>query len=120
VPVHFLPTLAKGKRGGIEVLEVAAEPGTYIHAKWVHLRGETREVLLTGSANLSRSALLQQGTDGNIETGVITVAEPGGFACLYDPLRRTPIGNVASLGLVSSPLRAHRRHRTTRSCSGVA
>jgi hypothetical protein len=105
-PRQLTSVLASAKRGGIEVLEVAAEPGTYIHAKWVHLQGKNREALLTGSANLSRSALLQQATDGNIETGVITVAEPGGFASLYDSLRRTPIGNLASLGLSLQPAKS--------------
>jgi hypothetical protein len=104
-PRRLMSVLASAKRVAVQVIEVAAEPATYIHAKWVHLRGKTREALLTGSANLSRSALLRPAADGNIETGVITTAAPGGFASLYNHLRRTATDDLAGLGLSIQPTR---------------
>lgn len=98
-PSRLHSVVASARQSAIEAIEVAAEPETYLHAKWVHLQGTSREALLTGSANLSRSALLRPATDGNIEVGVLTTAAAGGFAFLYDHLRRTPIDSLEPLSL---------------------
>lgn len=81
------------------LVEVADEATTYIHAKWVHLVGASNEVLLTGSANLSRSALLQASHMGNIEIGVISQGGRGEFSDLYKHLSLSPVKDIASLGL---------------------
>ena len=81
-----------------ELIEVRDHPGTYIHAKWIHAIGATREVLLTGSANLSRAALLSPASAGNIEVGVLRRGARGEFDSLYSHLNRHP-ADAASLGL---------------------
>lgn len=81
----------------IERVHVKAEPGAYIHAKWVHLIHGTSETLLTGSANLSRAALLRSAGNGNVELGVITHGGQGAFDSLYAHLERSEIDNPSSL-----------------------
>lgn len=88
----------------IEWIEVAGDETTYIHAKWVHLRTRDKEILLTGSANLSRSALLRPTTTGNIETGVISTGPPGAFDEFYRHLE-TEIVDVGKLDLKFEPSR---------------
>lgn len=82
---------------------ISGEPGDYLHAKWVHLRGAKREALLTGSANLSRSALLNPADRGNIELGIINTGARGDFDHLYAPLRLTDIDSPHELGVAFSP-----------------
>lgn len=81
----------------IERVHVKAEPGAYIHAKWVHLIHGASETLLTGSANLSRTALLRSAANGNVEIGIITVGARGSFDSLYSHLERSEIDDPASL-----------------------
>lgn len=81
----------------LERVQVKSEPGAYIHAKWVHLIHGDSETLLTGSANLSRTALLRSATNGNVELGVITHGERGAFDSLYSHLERSKIDDPASL-----------------------
>lgn len=81
----------------IERVHVKAEPGAYIHAKWVHLIHGASETLLTGSANLSRTALLRSAVNGNVEIGIITVGARGSFDSLYSHLERSEIDDPASL-----------------------
>jgi hypothetical protein len=83
----------------LEMIKVASDPATYIHAKWIHLKGDTAEAILTGSANLSRSALLRTAADGNVEAGIITIADRGGFAAIYDHLRHSVVTDAAAIGL---------------------
>ena len=75
------------------------EPAAYIHAKWVHLIHPGTEMLLTGSANLSRSALLRSSSNGNIEIGVVSTGPPGTFDVLYAHLQRKRVNDVSSLGI---------------------
>lgn len=65
---------------------VTDDPATYLHAKWVHLEGTKNEALLTGSANLSRPAMLNSAESGNVELGVINHGPRGHFGYLYEPL----------------------------------
>ncbi|WP_152442254.1 hypothetical protein [Rhodococcus ruber] len=80
-------------------MEVDTDPATYLHAKWVHLIGAKKAALLTGSANLSRSALLRSADTGNIELGVLTVGARREFDRLYAPLSMTPIDDLHDLGI---------------------
>jgi hypothetical protein len=82
--------------------ELVAVPGdidAYIHAKFVHLQGRKQEALLTGSPNLSRSALLSSADDGNIELGVLDVRPRGGFAGFFAGLAIAPLNDISSLDL---------------------
>lgn len=81
----------------LERVQVKSEPGAYIHAKWVHLIHGESETLLTGSANLSRTALLRSATNGNVELGVITRGAKGAFNSLYAHLERSEVDDPASL-----------------------
>jgi hypothetical protein len=82
---------------------IGDEARDYLHAKWVHLRGAKREALLTGSANLSRSALLNPADSGNLELGIISVGARGDFDHLYAPLRLTGIDSPHDLDVTFSP-----------------
>ena len=91
--------LPLGKRGRVSMVRVANDPSTYIHAKWVHVVGVSSELLLTGSANLSRAALLRSSDQGNIELGVLQTRGAGEFADLYAPLRLTAVSDIDGLKL---------------------
>lgn len=78
---------------------VAQDPSTYLHAKWVHLVGSRDEAMLSGSANLSRPAMLNSAETGNVELGVITKGHRGDFDYLYDPLLLTTIEDPEVLGV---------------------
>lgn len=98
-PERLASALSKTTNAALEIIEVTSDPATYIHAKWIHLKGDTAEAILTGSANLSRSALLRTAANGNVEAGVITFADPGGFAAIDDHLRHSDVTDAASIGL---------------------
>ncbi|TWE10475.1 hypothetical protein [Rudaeicoccus suwonensis] len=83
----------------VELVDVVDEPSTYLHAKWVHLIHSKSETLLTGSANLSRSALLRTTAAGNIEAGIISAGARGAFDGIYAHVQRQPVTNLGSLGL---------------------
>ena len=98
------PATIKRTLGGyanriIELVHVKDEPAAYIHAKWVHLIHPDTETLLTGSANLSRSALLRSSSNGNIEIGVISTRPAGTFDGLYAHLQRERVNDVSLLGI---------------------
>lgn len=97
-PQKLKRALRTATASATELIDVRDHPGTYIHAKWIHAIGATREVLLTGSANLSRAALLISASAGNIEVGVLRRGARGEFDSLYSHLNRQP-ANSASLGL---------------------
>lgn len=96
-PASILKVMNDVPNPVLERVQVKSEPGTYIHAKWVHLIQGDSETLLTGSANLSRTALLRSAEDGNIELGIITHGERGAFDSLYEHLDRHQIHDPASL-----------------------
>ncbi|QFG26273.1 hypothetical protein [Actinomadura sp. WMMB 499] len=102
-PEHLDSVLSKVEAASTEAITVEGHATTYIHAKWVHLLGQDREVLLSGSANLSRSALLQSAETGNIEVGLIREGAKGGFASIYEHLVRTPVADVGEFGLRIQP-----------------
>jgi len=87
-PATIKRTLGGGTKRIIELVQVNDEPAAYIHAKWVHLIHPNTETLLTGSANLSRAALLRSASNGNIEIGVVSTGPAGIFDCLYAHLQR--------------------------------
>ncbi|GAA3945412.1 phospholipase D-like domain-containing protein [Actinoplanes auranticolor] len=80
-----------GTAVSLERAQVTDAPTAFLHAKIIHVVCVDREVLVTGSANLSRRALLLPATTGNIELAVIETRPPGGFAGLYMPLTVQPL-----------------------------
>jgi hypothetical protein len=82
-----------------ELLQVSLAEPAFLHAKFFHIVGADSEVLVTGSANLSRRALLLPASAGNIEIGVIETRPRGGFTDLYDPLTLQPLTSAAELGV---------------------
>ncbi|MEU0962204.1 hypothetical protein ABZ328_22095 [Micromonospora aurantiaca] len=82
----------------------ADDPRAFLHAKFVHAAGDQHEAALTGSANLSRSALLQSAAaGGNLELGIIEVRPREGFEDLYAPLILSRLDDPASLELAYRP-----------------
>lgn len=98
-PDSIARVLASHPDALIEEIHVARERAAFIHAKWVHLLHPTRETLLTGSANLSRSALLNDSASGNIEMGVVSVGARGAFDNVYAHLSRERITDASALGI---------------------
>jgi hypothetical protein len=98
-PAAIKRTLGDDTKRIIELVQVKDEPAAYIHAKWVHLIHPDTETLLTGSANLSRSALLRSSSNGNIEIGVVSTRPAGTFDGLYAHLQRTRVNDVSSLDI---------------------
>jgi hypothetical protein len=98
-PATITRTLGGGTNRIIELVQVNDEPAAYIHAKWVHLIHPNTETLLTGSANLSRAALLRSSSNGNIEIGVVSTGPAGIFDGLYAHLQRERVNDVSSLGI---------------------
>jgi hypothetical protein len=98
-PAAIERTLGRGMKRIVELVQVKDEPAAYIHAKWVHVIHPDAETLLTGSANLSRSALLRSSTNGNIEIGVVSTGPAGTFDSLYAHLQRKRVKDVSSLGI---------------------
>ncbi|MFI6678739.1 hypothetical protein [Kribbella sp. NPDC050470] len=102
-PVAIQRVLSAAISGVVERIHVKDEPAAYIHAKWVHLIQSRSETLLTGSANLSRSALLQSASSGNIEIGVITTGPRRSFDSIYAQLARTKVIDITSLSISYRP-----------------
>lgn len=73
----------------VEILEASAPqpyPAVLLHAKFVLVRTETADLLLQGSANLSRVALCEFGPNGNVEIGNLLRGAPGEFDGLLESL----------------------------------
>lgn len=73
----------------VEILEASAPhpyPSVLLHAKLVLVRTETADILLQGSANLSRVALCEFGSNGNVEIGNLLRGAPGEFDGLLESL----------------------------------
>jgi hypothetical protein len=96
-PAAIERVLGGAARQTVELVQVEDEPAAYIHAKWVHLIHPDSQTLLTGSANLSRSALLRASSNGNIEIAVISTGPAGAFDSIYAHLRRKQVKDVTSL-----------------------
>ena len=92
--------LSRHNDSELVLIEVAGDEPTYVHAKWIHLVGRHAEALLSGSANLSRSALLNRAATGNIELGIISHGKRGEFSELYGPLTQTIVTDSTGLGLI--------------------
>ncbi|MFD0583123.1 phospholipase D-like domain-containing protein [Dactylosporangium darangshiense] len=101
VDIEALRTAVTRPRLDVSFLQatVTDAPRTFLHAKFIHAVGADREVMLTGSANLSRSALLLTANGGNLELGVIETRPRGGFDAVYRPLTLSPIADIAALDL---------------------
>ncbi len=117
-PKTLTATLRAARSAQLFRLAVTGDEATYIHAKWLHATTATHEVMLTGSANLSRPALLTTGSVGNLEAGILQTRARGGFDHLYQPLTLTPLTNLDALDL---HLDHHARHQPSRGpcCSGA-
>ncbi|TVY98984.1 hypothetical protein EAS64_42540 [Trebonia kvetii] len=98
-PAAIKQALGDSPKRIIELVRVKEEPAAYIYAKWVHLIHPDAETLLTGSANLSRSALLQPSSAGNIEIGVISAGPSGTFDGLYAHLQSERGNDASALGI---------------------
>ncbi|PXW30400.1 UNVERIFIED_CONTAM: hypothetical protein DES50_108210 [Williamsia faeni] len=96
---RLIAVLSKTPQSQCLQVKVRDDPGIYLHAKWVHLEGAKQEALLTGSANLSRSALLSPAALGNVELGVISLGVRKAYDHLYAPLDLTAIENLHELGV---------------------
>lgn len=73
----------------VEILEASAPqpyPAVLLHAKFVLVRTGTADLLLQGSANLSRVALCEFGPNGNVEIGNLLRGAPGEFDGLLESL----------------------------------
>jgi hypothetical protein len=98
-PASIRQALGSDPKRIIELVRVRDEPAAFIHAKWVHLIHPNGETLLTGSANLSRAALLRSSPAANIEIGVISAGPPGTFDGLYAHLQRERVTDASTLGI---------------------
>lgn len=83
--------------------DVKDHPGTYLHAKWIHLIGKETEALVAGSANISAPALLHRGIQGNLELATLRIGARGSFDRLYASLATTDIRDPATLVFKASP-----------------
>lgn len=109
-PKALTATLRAARSAQLFRLAVTGDEATYIHAKWLHATTATHEVMLTGSANLSRPALLTTGSVGNLEAGILQTRARGGFDHLYQPLTLTPLTNLDALDLHLAITPATSRH----------
>lgn len=98
-PAAIEQVLGRDSKRTVELVQVKEEPAAYVHAKWVHLIHPDSQTLLTGSANLSGSALLRASSNGNIEISVVSTGPAGAFDSLYAHLQRKPVKDIASLGI---------------------
>jgi len=72
-----------------EILEASAPapyPNTLLHAKFILVRTSNFDILLQGSANLSRVALCEAGLDANVELSNLLTGAPGDFDHLLEGL----------------------------------
>ena len=77
--------------GRVAVQAVSApETGTYVHAKFILARTGEEDIILSGSANISLSALCSTVTSGNVELGNLLCGPPGSFDYLLDGLAIGP------------------------------
>ncbi len=77
----------------VEIVEAQAPhpyPAVLLHAKFVLVRTKAADLLLQGSANLSRVALCESGSDGNVEIANLLHGAPGEFDVLLESLDLTP------------------------------
>lgn len=100
---HLSAVLAAVPNAKCMHVAITEDPTTYLHAKWIHLVGAKEEVLLSGSANLSRPALLNSADSGNVELGRISRGRRGEFDYLYAPLSLEDIENPHTLGVTFKP-----------------
>lgn len=99
-PASIRAVLGEDTSRSVELIAVREEPSSYIHAKWVHLVHRETETLLSGSANLSRAALLRSSESGNIEVGVLSQGPRGAFQAIYEHLSLSKVtDDLASLGI---------------------
>lgn len=98
-----LAVRAASSRARYFAVDVKDHPGTYIHAKWIHLIGKETEALVAGSANISAPALLASGTEGNLELATLRIGARGSFDRLYVPLVTRAVRDPATLVFKASP-----------------
>jgi len=106
VDVDALRSVISRARVSVSLEQVGRtdDPRAFLHAKFIHAVCDQHEVMLTGSANLSRSALLQSATEGgNLELGIIETRPREGFEALYVPLSLSRIDDLIDLELAYRP-----------------
>lgn len=77
----------------IEIVDASAPnpyPAVLLHAKFVLVRTDEADLLLQGSANLSRVALCESGPMGNVEIANLLRGAPQEFDTLLESLDLTP------------------------------
>lgn len=84
------------------------QPEQFVHAKLVGVVAGTRAWLLSGSANLSRAALMHPaGHHGNYEMAVLTAVDPASVPQMFLPPNTTtanrPLAELASLSYEPDP-----------------
>jgi hypothetical protein len=98
-PQALTAALLSANKSDLFTVSVTGDENTYIHAKWLNATTAGHEVMLTGSANLSRPALLSTWATGNLEAGILQIRPAGAFEELYAPLTLTPLADLSSLNL---------------------
>jgi len=84
----------------LEILEVAPEDGrTYLHAKAIIAEQKQRSVILQGSPNISRAALLGTMPTSNLEIANLLTGPAGAFSELLARLTVTRVDDIQGLGL---------------------
>lgn len=74
----------------VEAASPAPYPNALLHAKFVLVKTSDFDVLLQGSANLSRVALCESGAHGNVEIANLLTGNPGEFDHLLEALELRP------------------------------
>lgn len=82
--------------GDVNVRLFSKADASYVHAKAYLVRLEGRELLLTGSPNLTQAAMLRTPADGNLELASLLHGEPGSFDGLFSAL-----GTAAKIAEIS-------------------
>lgn len=98
-PQALTAVLLSANAFNLFTVSVTGDENTYIHAKWLNATTASHEVMLSGSANLSRPALLSTWATGNLEAGILHIRPAGAFDELYAPLTLTPLADLTSLDL---------------------
>ena len=95
---------------GAQVKVAGYEPDRFVHAKLIGVIAGRRAWLLSGSANISRAALmLTPATNGNIELAVFTPLDIGELQAIFVPptmtLGQRDLGSLACLSFRAAPER---------------
>ncbi len=94
---------------GIKVRPVDRQK-TRLHAKFYLLRLESRDVLLSGSANCTSAALLRTSADGNVEVANLVTGPRGAYSHLIDGVAvGAQVTDVAGMPMSIQPSKPSQR-----------